>query len=51
MVFALHCIPWAMMFCAQCTVHYARAAWMFHGRAYAGGRIVFVLRLAVSGTP
>ena len=29
----------------------ARAAWMFHGRAYAGGRFVFLYRNASLGTP
>ena len=29
----------------------ARAAWMFHGRAYAGGRFVFLFRSASLGTP
>lgn len=49
MVFALHLHPPGDD--VLCTVHYARAAWMFHGRAYAGGRIVLVLWLAVLGTP
>jgi len=33
------------------TFYKALAEWMFHGRAYAGGRFVFLLRFAYSGTP
>ncbi len=29
----------------------ARAVWMFHGRAYAGGRFAFLFRNAYLGTP
>ena len=29
----------------------ARAAWMFHGRAYAGGRFACLFRIAYMGTP
>ena len=29
----------------------ALAAWMFHGRAYAGGRFVFLYRIVHLGTP
>jgi hypothetical protein len=29
----------------------ARAAWMFHGRAYAGGRFACLYRIAYMGTP
>jgi hypothetical protein len=29
----------------------ALAGWMFHGRAYAGGRFVFLYRIVHLGTP
>jgi hypothetical protein len=37
-------LPWLLFYKAL-------AEWMFHGRAYAGGRFVFLLRFAYSGTP
>jgi hypothetical protein len=33
------------------TFYKALAEWMFHGRAYAGGRFVFLNRFVDLGTP
>gem|GEM_PF-6588067 len=32
-------------------IGHALARWMFHGRAYAGGRFVATFRFAYTGTP
>ena len=36
---------------ADLSIFNARAAWMFHGRAYAGGRFACLFRNASLGTP